>query len=198
MMPSISQLLPLIPALPLVAAILTAVLGPKVLRERSHWPVVIAFALSCAASFVLLFQVHQAAKHANRSQIGFEEIRSLYTWDDVDHAYEYTPPSAVKASVAGDQHAAAPVARSFDITISLRADPLTAIMLVVVTFISTLVAIYSIGYMHGDPGYWRFFAYIALFVFLDDDARFGEQLFVALRLLGSGGALQLSAYRLLV
>jgi NADH-quinone oxidoreductase subunit L len=34
-----------------------------------------------------------------------------------------------------------------------------------VTFVSTLVAIYAAGYMHGDPGYWRFFAYIALFVF---------------------------------
>ena len=34
-------------------------------------------------------------------------------------------------------------------------------MLGMVTFISSLVAIYSIGYMHGDPGYWRFFAYVA-------------------------------------
>ena len=38
-------------------------------------------------------------------------------------------------------------------------------MLTMVTFISLLVAIYSVGYMHGDPGYWRFFAYIGLFVF---------------------------------
>jgi NADH-quinone oxidoreductase subunit L len=38
-------------------------------------------------------------------------------------------------------------------------------MLVTVTFVSLLVAIYSIGYMHDDPGYWRFFSYIALFVF---------------------------------
>ena len=38
-------------------------------------------------------------------------------------------------------------------------------MLGMVTFISTLVAIYSVGYMHGDEGYWRFFAYVALFVF---------------------------------
>ena len=50
-------------------------------------------------------------------------------------------------------------------TVSLRADPLTVFMLCMVTFISTLVAIYSAGYMHGDPGYPRFFAYIALFVF---------------------------------
>ena len=38
-------------------------------------------------------------------------------------------------------------------------------MLVMVTFIGTLIAIYSIGYMHGDPGYPRFFAEVALFVF---------------------------------
>ena len=54
---------------------------------------------------------------------------------------------------------------AFRIDIVLRADPLTAIMLAMVTFICTLVAIYSIGYMHGDPGYWRFFTYIGLFVF---------------------------------
>ena len=38
-------------------------------------------------------------------------------------------------------------------------------MLGMVTFISTLVVIYASGYMHGDQGYWRFFAYVALFVF---------------------------------
>ncbi len=51
------------------------------------------------------------------------------------------------------------------IDITLRADPLTAAMLAIVTCISALVAIYSIGYMRGDPGYWRFFTYIGLFVF---------------------------------
>ena len=54
---------------------------------------------------------------------------------------------------------------NFRIDVTLRADPLTAAMLAIVTCISTLVAIYSIGYMHGDPGYWRFFTYISLFVF---------------------------------
>ncbi|MCD4726369.1 MAG: NAD(P)H-quinone oxidoreductase subunit F, partial [Pirellulales bacterium] len=54
---------------------------------------------------------------------------------------------------------------NFNIEVSLRADPLTAVMLAMVTCISALVAIYSIGYMRGDPGYWRFFAYVGLFVF---------------------------------
>ena len=49
--------------------------------------------------------------------------------------------------------------------ITLRADALTAIMLVTVTFVSLLVAIYSIGYMSGDRSYSRYFALIGLFVF---------------------------------
>ncbi|MCX7055165.1 MAG: NADH-quinone oxidoreductase subunit L [Proteobacteria bacterium] len=44
-------------------------------------------------------------------------------------------------------------------------DLLTALMMVVVTFISLTVHIYTIGYMHDDPGYTRFFSYISLFTF---------------------------------
>jgi NADH-quinone oxidoreductase subunit L len=49
--------------------------------------------------------------------------------------------------------------------IELRADAMTVMMLVTVTTVSLLVAIYSRGYMHGDVGYGRYFAEIALFVF---------------------------------
>lgn len=45
-------------------------------------------------------------------------------------------------------------------------DPLTVLMLLVVTFISLLVHVYSIGYMHDDDGYQRFFSYISLFTFM--------------------------------
>ena len=44
-------------------------------------------------------------------------------------------------------------------------DRLTALMMSVVTFVSLMVHIYSIGYMHEDPGYQRFFSYISLFTF---------------------------------
>ena len=44
-------------------------------------------------------------------------------------------------------------------------DELTATMLIVVTFVSLMVHIYTIGYMHDDPGYQRFFSYISLFTF---------------------------------
>ncbi len=44
-------------------------------------------------------------------------------------------------------------------------DPLSALMLLVVTGVGSLIHLYSIGYMHGDPGYYRFFSYLNLFVF---------------------------------
>ena len=44
-------------------------------------------------------------------------------------------------------------------------DNLSSMMMVVVTFVSLMVHLYSIGYMHEDPGYQRFFAYISLFTF---------------------------------
>jgi NADH-quinone oxidoreductase subunit L len=51
------------------------------------------------------------------------------------------------------------------IQLGLYIDRLTAVMLILVTLVSSLVHIYTIGYMHGEPGYARFFSYIALFTF---------------------------------
>src|SRR5262249_33148259 len=56
-------------------------------------------------------------------------------------------------------------AGNVDIGFHLRADSLTAVMLVTVTFVGSLIAIYATGYMHGDEGYPRFFAEVALFIF---------------------------------
>jgi NADH-quinone oxidoreductase subunit L len=51
----------------------------------------------------------------------------------------------------------------FEFAVSARLDGLTAVMLVVVTSVALLVQIYSTAYMHGDGGYARYFAYMALF-----------------------------------
>jgi NADH-quinone oxidoreductase subunit L len=57
------------------------------------------------------------------------------------------------------------VVGNFRTSIGMLIDPLSAIMLLVVTGVSFLIHIYSIGYMHGDEGYNRFFLYLNLFVF---------------------------------
>jgi NADH-quinone oxidoreductase subunit L len=195
---SIKTLLILIPALPLAAAVLTAVLGPRVLRARSHIPVVTAVLLSFVGSLLLIFQVQQQidrpAEQGREEQAKvFEEAVTLWRWAEVGkpspatyhrpldnttensrrimeakkamqrladgatgpHPYPLRAPTAGWSGEGTD----------FRIDITLRADPLTAAMLAIVTCVSSLVAIYSIGYMRGDPGLWRFFSYIGLFVF---------------------------------
>jgi NADH-quinone oxidoreductase subunit L len=57
------------------------------------------------------------------------------------------------------------VAGDFSTTVTALVDPLAGIMLLVVTGVGFLIHVYSIGYMHDDPGYPRFFAYLNLFVF---------------------------------
>jgi len=53
----------------------------------------------------------------------------------------------------------------FKVSVGFLIDQLTVVMLIVVTTCSTLIHIYSVGYMHGDSGYYRFFSYLSLFTF---------------------------------
>ncbi len=54
---------------------------------------------------------------------------------------------------------------NFILEIGILVDPLTAVMLIVVTTVGACVEIYSVGYMHNDPRFSRFFAYLSLFLF---------------------------------
>src|SRR3990172_9442802 len=49
------------------------------------------------------------------------------------------------------------------LALGIQVDALTAVMLLVVTVVGSMIFIYSVGYMHGDPRYPRFFAYLSLF-----------------------------------
>jgi NADH-quinone oxidoreductase subunit L len=155
----IPTLLVLIPALPLAGAAVTAALGARVLRGKSHIPVVAGLAGAFVAAVALLFAVRGGLPatdghdhdHSHEA-IGYEHVVTLWTWAAIGDAYDHETEGGI-------------VPREFRIDVTLRADPLTAIMLSMVTFVSLLVAVYAVGYMHGDPGYWRFFSYIGLFVF---------------------------------
>src|SRR4030043_2391805 len=57
------------------------------------------------------------------------------------------------------------IAGKFSVSFGFLIDQLTTVMLFVVTGVGALIFIYSIGYMHGDKGYYRFFSYLSLFVF---------------------------------
>jgi NADH-quinone oxidoreductase subunit L len=135
----------LIPFLPLAASVLIAFLGPGWLQKNSHWPCVAAVALSCALSIMVALSmishrpqaISPAAGAVAPEQVA-TQVTTYYRWFQ---------------------------AGTLDIGFTLRADGLSAIMLMVVTFVGGLIAIYSIGYMRGDEGYPRFFAEISLFIF---------------------------------
>ena len=152
-MSDVSPLLWLIPAFPLAAAVVTAFLGPKLLRAQSHWPCVLATACSCVLSLFVFAAVYSSG---------------------MEHPLQVVPYYTVFQ------------VGSVNVGFNLRADALTALMLVMITFIGTLIAIFSIGYMHGELngghghddhghdhdaptspnyGYPRFFAEVSLFIF---------------------------------
>ncbi|MCS6853078.1 MAG: NADH-quinone oxidoreductase subunit L [Gemmataceae bacterium] len=118
----------LVPGLPLLAAALTALAGPRLLRRHSHWPCILASLAAGVLSMMVLAAVAG----------GGEAVERYDTW----------------FAIGG-----------LDVGVTLRADGLSAIMLVTVTLVGSLIAIYSVGYMAGDPGYARYFAIIALFIF---------------------------------
>jgi NADH-quinone oxidoreductase subunit L len=125
----------LIPLAPLVAAVATALLGPKLFRQRSHLPCWFGLAVSAVASFVLLTSLvpEGFAEHG-----GSPAVASGYQFLNVG---------------------------GMNVRVDLRADAMTAQMLAMVTTVSLLVAVFAAGYMHGDRGYARFFAEFSLFVF---------------------------------
>ena len=168
-----TTLLVLVPALPLLGAILTLLLG-RLLGPRAHWPAVISIAAAAVAAVVLLVglgrEVGIGADHADThaSQAKpVEMISTLWQWASISDAY--VPLAGSAAFDVGDDLAATakglPAALPFTIGVDLRLDPLTATLLAVITCVGLLVAVYSVGYMHDDPGYPRFFALVATFVF---------------------------------
>ncbi|MES2789138.1 MAG: NADH-quinone oxidoreductase subunit L [Planctomycetota bacterium] len=132
-------LVTLIPLCPLLACLAIVVLGPLVLKEKSHWLTVLgnAGAFVCSLLALLALTSTDLIPQGHRT---FE----LYKWMSL-------PASADT--------------KALDIAITLHLDSVSAIMLTMLTFVATLVAIYASSYMHGDPGYPRFFACVSLFTF---------------------------------
>ncbi|HEX9636717.1 MAG TPA: NADH-quinone oxidoreductase subunit L [Acidobacteriota bacterium] len=137
------DLIALVPLLPACGALLNGLLGRKFFsRGAVHaiaiGTVALAFLLSLLAAFALL-QLPPAERH-------FEQ--SLFTW------FETGPVRGPGATGA-----------SFEIDWGYQLDPLSALMILVVTGVGLLIHIYSIGYMAHDPSPQRFFCYMNLFMF---------------------------------
>ncbi len=150
-------LLWMIPVAPLIASVFIAFFGKALLRGRSHVPCVAALVVStaCAGALMLAFL---AAPSNLKQDPSLSTTSHIEQHNSADSKHEPKPVLTTPGyewSVTDNLH----------VRLDLQADSMTALMLCTITFVSLLVSIYASGYMHGDPGYPRFFAAFALFVF---------------------------------
>ena len=134
----------LIPLLPLLAAAVVGLLGARYLKGNSHWPIWLGVGASAVLSLTLLV-----------GMLGHPVV-----YDDHGHRSLWKFSHWFDWIQAGD--AASGV---FDARAGALLDPLTAVMLSVVCGIGFLITVFAKGYMAGEKGYFRFFAYLGLFIF---------------------------------
>ncbi len=131
-------LIPLIPLLPILGFAFTALFGR---RLQARWgraaTELVPVAVVVVVWVIAMIVVVPALQHAEPfGEAGLD--MKLWTWIP---------------------------AGNFTVDVGFHVDALTATLLIVVTTIGMLVHVYSIGYMAHDPGTWRFFAYLNLFMF---------------------------------
>ena len=131
----------LIPLLPLLGAAIAGFFGAKWLKGQSHWPIWLGVGASAIMAISLLVQMHSFAPDADGL---LSQSRHLYWW--VTTSEQMT-------------HGA------FRVDVGYYFDPLTAVMLCVVCGIGFFITVFAAGYMKGEAGYFRFFAYLGLFIF---------------------------------
>src|SRR5215468_7053251 len=132
----------LIPLFPAIGFVINGLIGKRLPKTAvasiAAGAVLISFILSAGAVLQLLQLEPEQRAHTVK----------LYEWIN-----------------AGPAHTAeGPLAR-FTVDWAFLLDPLSSIMILVVTGVGFLIHVYSIGYMHEEDGFYRFFAYLNLFMF---------------------------------
>ncbi len=132
----------LIPLLPLLAAAIAGFLCTGSRKKLAHWPIWIGVGISAILSVTLLFGM-ASVWHDHHGPLAY--VQNWYQW--------------ITAGPAG-------VSGTFDVAVGFLFDPLTAVMLCVVTVIGFFITVFAAGYMKGEEGYFRFFAYLGMFIFM--------------------------------
>jgi len=135
---SLESLIPWLVYLPMLGFGITALVGRRLGRASGYIPVAAIF-LVWVIAMALCYQV-------------LTESAPLLPGSQTTHGYEVQLFTWIPAG-------------AFVVEVGFVVDALTACLLIVVTTIGLLVHVYSLGYMAHDPGRWRFFAYLNLFMF---------------------------------
>jgi NADH-quinone oxidoreductase subunit L len=113
--------------------------------------------------FVVLGLLGRALPRAVISIIGCGVVLAAFAFAVVDFVSMLGVPETARASdVTLWQWV---TSGSLSVNFALLSDPLSAVMLLIVTGVGFLIHVYATGYMADDPGYWRFFSFLNLFIF---------------------------------
>jgi len=127
----------LIPGAPLMGALVNGILTLWAARSGREVSKSLQAGLAVAASFTAFATSYLAWGALRACPEGGQLAQDVSTWIE-----------------AGNLHA----------RIGFQLDPLSAVMILFITFVALLIHVYSIGYMHKDPGFGRFFTYLNLFL----------------------------------
>jgi len=124
-----------VPLLPLLGALINLTLGRRLSRSTVHTIAVASVVAACGLACYLVFGplLHEYRQH---NPLGTAIEQNVYTWIDVGQ---------------------------FKVPLAFRLDTLSAVMILIVTFVGSLIHIYSTGYMAHEPRYAAYFGYLNLF-----------------------------------
>ncbi len=149
-------LLAVILGMPLLGAFVNGIWGKRLGKPAVRFMAIGAVVISFLASVMAFIALDQSVGHSAHEEGGkmvSEHVRlswSLFEW---------------MTTSGGHTSAGAPLAARIPIQLKFSVDALSSVMMLVITGIGSLIHLYASSYMKDDKGYWRFFAYLNLFVF---------------------------------
>ncbi|MCW5971535.1 MAG: NADH-quinone oxidoreductase subunit L [Blastocatellales bacterium] len=148
------RLLFFIPLLPLAGAAINGLLGGFFGRRWKFSERVAALIACGTTGLSALLAIGAIIDYARNHASGIY-IDAHYSWTWIAGG----PGKITLGEMAGQ-------VRDFRIDWAYQLDPLSAVMLFIVTFVGFLIHVFAVGYMKGEDGYYRFFAYLNLFMFM--------------------------------
>ena len=149
----------LVPLLPLVGFLINFLLGRRLrLGERSVSIIgcgVILVSLLLTLGAFYQYATDYAHKHDDKPYVTSED-------GGFPHSFNWLAGGLAHKTLGNEKGAPA----NFNIEWSYQIDQLTLVMMFVVTFVGFWIHVFAVGYMHGDPGFYRFFSYLNLFMFM--------------------------------
>lgn len=161
----LAKWIPVFPAIAMVVCGIICLTKPlQSLKKLTPWITALALIAGLGVTFSMLRDM--GSPEAVGAAPMDKKVVTLFEWIDLSTMERATPAATEGADASVAKPAATPAVKTgFVANFSFFVDTLTLLMLLVITGVGTLIVIYAGGYMSGDPGYARFFAYVSLFVF---------------------------------